>query len=110
MPSAAKQREIERQRMLEEEESSDDDWQENISPEQEKNRRTSKWFYDMGVIQPTDTVLSALDAMIKSNSSKTFVVEQDGSIVGAVDFMKILRKLLQFEEESSREYYFSTLG
>jgi CBS domain-containing protein len=110
MPSAAKQREIERQRMLEEEESSDDDWEDNISPEQEKNRRTSQWFYDMGVIQPTDTVQSALDAMIKSNSSKTFVVEQDGSIVGAVDFMKILRKLLRFEEESSREYYFSTLG
>ena len=110
MPSAAKQREIERQRMLEEEESSDDDWEENISPEQEKNRRTSQWFYDMGVIQPTDTVQSALEAMIKRNSSKTFVVDQDGSIVGAVDYMKILHKLLRFEEESSREYYFSTLG
>ena len=110
--AAAKKLALERMRQMEESDSSseDDDWKEEMTPEQEANRKTAKWFHDMGVIQPTDTVLSALDAMLKNNSSKTFVVDKEGSIVGAIDFMNILRKMVRFEEEASREFYFSTLS
>ena len=94
-------------RLKEEEE----DWKaEELSEQQEENRRISDWYHTMGVMQPSDTIAHALDAMVVTNSSKTFVVDEDGSVAGSIDFMNILRKCVRSEADAAKNFYFQSLG
>ena len=70
------------------------------------NLKIGKWFKEKAVIQPTDTIQNALDAMVHANATKTFVVDKDGNVVGSVDFMSIVRQVVKFEEEERKSYYF----
>ena len=70
------------------------------------NLKIGKWFKEKAVIQPTDTIQTALDAMVHANTTKTFVVDKDGQVVGSIDFISIVRQVVKFEEEERKAFYF----
>ena len=73
-----------------------------------QNLKTADWFRKMGVVQPEDTIQMALEAMHSADSPKTFVVDDLGYIVGSIDFINILRKIVLFEQEERKQSYFAS--
>lgn len=62
-------------------------------------RKMAAWFRDMGAIQLTDNVASALEAMAYHKSTRAFIVSQEGDLIGVVSLMSICHELLRLESE-----------
>jgi hypothetical protein len=63
------------------------------------------WLQTQGLLLETDTITAALEVMTLFKSTKAFVVNEFGEVIGVVSMRSIAIEILKYESETQRQNY-----
>jgi hypothetical protein len=67
----------------------------------QKSREISVWYKELGAILPTDNLLNALDAMLHTHKTRTYVLTEVGEPIGVITIENLCRDLIAQERGES---------
>eukprot|EP00603_Paraphysomonas_imperforata_P003094 CAMPEP_0114427874 /NCGR_PEP_ID=MMETSP0103-20121206/8607_1 /TAXON_ID=37642 ORGANISM="Paraphysomonas imperforata, Strain PA2" /NCGR_SAMPLE_ID=MMETSP0103 /ASSEMBLY_ACC=CAM_ASM_000201 /LENGTH=783 /DNA_ID=CAMNT_0001597017 /DNA_START=280 /DNA_END=2631 /DNA_ORIENTATION=+ len=74
-----------------------------------KQMQFTEWLRTQGLLIETDTITSALEVMTLFKSTKAFVVNAFGEVIGVVSIRSIAVEILKYESVTQRENYHKAL-
>lgn len=75
-----------------------------LDPEQ-RSIEVSAWFKELGVVLPSDCMISVFDAMLHTQQSRSYVLTDTGIPIGVISIENICRELIAQEKKQSSVNY-----